>query len=63
MPPNIQVYFLTGDRLTNFIRKEFGMVPMERTKEYADYLRDARIRRAKSEGLKRLARTNIQLTH
>lgn len=43
-PPNITKYFLEDEALINFIRKENGMLPLEREKEYIDYLKEVRRR-------------------
>lgn len=56
-PPNITKYFLHGDALIEFIRKESGLPPLGRDKEYKDYVRDARQREFKK--LKILSQNKI----
>jgi len=60
--PSIAKYFLRGDALLSFARKECGFGPVEKSKDYNDYLKEAALRQVKSQALKRLVVASRRLT-
>jgi hypothetical protein len=58
-PGPLRKYFLRGDALIEAIRQEFSLGPVGSGKQYKDYVRDSIARSAKSEALKKLARSTI----
>ena len=57
---NLQIYFLKEDALIDYIRHEFGLSPLARTKEYRDYIIAERVRKAKTEAMKRVLKVYYQ---